>query len=184
MTSTTAPARNGYRRAFCALGALRPGRGEPDAVAVAGALMSTLPRRGHRVLHAPNRIHVTPRRDSPSIGAPVRVAHLSELAPKPAADSSCRLWVEDRRMPRISARPAGQRIWVSHLVFGARLRIPGTVVRRRPPAGHGAPRRPLVPAPPPCGVACRRRRSAPPRPRIPHKWRRRRRNRLADRRST
>ena len=35
------------------------------------------------------------------------------------------------RMPRISVCAAGQRIWVSHLVFGSGLRITGTVGRRR-----------------------------------------------------
>src|SRR3984885_7892019 len=92
---TKEPVRTRCRRAFLVLGELRPGRGELDAVA--GALMSTLPRRGHRAPHAPNRFQVTPRRGSPSIGAPDRAAHLSELAPRPAAGSSCRLWVEGRR---------------------------------------------------------------------------------------
>src|ERR1700756_4555249 len=58
-TCATAPVRKGWNRAFRALGALGPGRGEPGTTA--GALMSAIPRRAHRAPHGLNRIQVTRR---------------------------------------------------------------------------------------------------------------------------
>ena len=88
-------------------------------------------------------------------GAPVRVAHPSELAPRPAVGSSCRLWVG------AGAHAPHNRDSCRSTNLGESL----SFWRAPPHNGHcwsatvaacrsGAPRRPLVPASPPCGGAC------------------------------
>src|SRR6516225_3295174 len=179
MTSTTAPARNGYRRAFRALGALRLGRGEPDAVA--SALMSTLPRRCSRVPNTTEPVPLTGSAGAP----PRRHGRMTARSPIgggahcPSAQAFTLPTVQNWRRDRLEAHRVDPRLRAGAHAGHERPPWRSTNLgdslgcwRVPPHDGHcwsapvvaclsRAARQPRVPAPQLGGAGCRYRRSAP-----------------------